>query len=91
MRVSDEKSISSLQIGFNYVPLKDSKFKNIKAALLKCSLIRRSTISFTRKPYALVSGITKKRLHLSDGVSKWVSEFAIVSNNPVITFRVFTG
>ena len=47
----------------------------------------RSTIPLLRKPYALVSGITKKSSYVSDGVS----EFAIVADDPSIWPSVLTG
>ena len=64
MRVSVEKSISSLQIGF-IVPLKDSGYKTSEQRFHNVLFFRRSTIPLPRKPYALVR-ITKKSLQLSE-------------------------
>ena len=87
MRVSVEIFISSLQIGFN-VPLKDSKYKTSEQRFQNVFFFRRSTIPLPRKPYAPDSGLTKRSLLLSDGVSERVSEFAIVPDNPFITLHV---
>ena len=45
------------------------------------SLFQQLTIPLPGKSYALVSQITKKSL--SDGVSMWLGECAIISNNHV--------
>ena len=64
--------------------------QNIRAALSKCFRFRRSTIPYTLFfcSYALVSGFTKKSLHLSDESSKRVlfCIFGIVCCVPDWTF-----
>ena len=79
MRVSIEKHISSLQISFN-VPLKDSKYKTSRA--FKMSPF--SAIDYESLTHWSPELSRTGSLHLSDGSSGRVSEFAIHSDKLLV-------
>ena len=94
MRISVEKNISSLQIGFN-VPLKDSKYKTLEQRFSNVPLFSDRLFLYHESRTHWSAELPRKVSHLSDGVSERVrepvSEFAVVYDNPFITLRVFTS
>ena len=89
--VSIEKSISSLQIGFN-VPLKDSKYKTSEQCFQN-DLFWGGQVFLCHKSLMHRSAKLQRKVYIwvMEGSSEWVGEFAIVSNNQFIMLRIFTG